>query len=85
MLRLKGNPAGRGYRPYTASIDGALTLVPEGCWAEGAFGAGRGTSAIEIHAPMTFDPLGAAVAATPALALTAASLRALAQKGTDDA
>lgn len=62
---------------FTASIDAALTLVPAGCWAEGALGRHDCTrSALEIHAPMTYDPLGHAEAATPALALTAAALRA---------
>ena len=60
---------------YTASLDAAMSLVPEGCWAEGSLAS---PAALEIHAPMTYDPLGQAQAATPALALTAACLRALA-------
>ncbi len=76
------NEDGRGYhslgvRAYTASIDTAMKLVPEGHWAEGSLGTHDSTrSAIEIHAPMTFDPVGKGWAATPALALTAAALRA---------
>lgn len=58
---------------YTASIDAALSLVPEGCWAEGSLSS---PAALEIHDPMTFDPLGQGWAATPALALTSAALRA---------
>ena len=60
---------------YTASIDAAMTLVPGGCWAEGSLAS---PGALEIHAPMTYDPLGRGWAATPALALCSASLRALA-------
>ncbi|WP_375248330.1 hypothetical protein [Sphingomonas sp.] len=65
---------------YTASIDAAMTLVPEGMWAEGALGSHADQwSSLEIHAPCTYDPIGQATAATPALALTAAALRARAQ------
>lgn len=66
----------RCVRYFTASLDAAMTLVPEGCWAEGSLSS---PSALEIHAPMTFDPIGKGWATTPALALTAASLRARAQ------
>ncbi|WP_286881520.1 hypothetical protein [Sphingomonas sp.] len=62
---------------YTASIDAAMTLVPEGLWAEGSLGSHVDQRAsLEIHAPCTYDPIGRATAATPALALTAAALRA---------
>jgi hypothetical protein len=62
---------------YTASIDAAKGLVPEGCWAEGSLGThDSARSALEIHAPMTFDPIGKGSAATAALALAAAALRA---------
>lgn len=65
---------------FTGSIDAAMTLVPEGCWAEGSLGSHDSARAsLEVHAPMTYDPLGSATAATPALALTAASLRARAE------
>jgi hypothetical protein len=64
----------------TASLDVALTLVPEGCWAEGSLGQHDSTrSSIEIHAPMTYDPISCATAPTPARALTAACLRARAE------
>jgi hypothetical protein len=58
---------------YAGSLDAAMTLAPDGCWAEGSLSS---PSALEIHAPMTFDPLGKGWGATPALALCAASLRA---------
>jgi hypothetical protein len=65
---------------YTASLDAALKLVPEGCWAEGSLGRHDSTrSSIEIHAPMTYNPIGRAEASTPARALTAACLRARAE------
>ena len=55
----------------------AMMLVPEGHWAEGSLGTHNDTrAALEIHGPCTFDPVGKAWAATPALALTAAALRA---------
>jgi hypothetical protein len=64
----------------TASLDAALALVSEGCWAEGSLGRHDSTrSSIEIHAPMTYDPIGRAEASTPARALTAACLRARAE------
>ncbi len=63
---------------YTRSVDAAMTLVPEGCWAEGSLAS---PAALEIHAPMTFDPLGRGWAALPALALCAAALRARAAIG----
>jgi hypothetical protein len=67
---------------YTTSLDAALALVPEGCWAEGSLGQHDNTrSSIEIHAPMTYDPIGRAEASTPARALTAACLRARAEMG----
>lgn len=70
---------------FTASLDAALTLVPEGCdWLarsdhiEGGYGhvTLQGISPNELpHAS-----LGQAYAATPALALTAAALRARAEE-----
>lgn len=73
-------PTFPGWAPlpiYTDSLDAALTLVPEGCWAEGSLGSHNCTTAsLEIHAPMTYDPLGRATAPTPALALCAAACRA---------
>lgn len=59
---------------YTASIDAALTLVPEGClwelnqWANGA--------SAECATTKPYEPQGRRAAATPALALCAAALRA---------
>lgn len=68
------------YRPNPlASVDAAMSLVPKGHWAEGALGSANDTwASIEIHAPTTYDPVGTSTAASPALAVTAAALRALA-------
>ncbi len=72
-------------RAYTASLDAAMTLVPEGHWPEGSLGTHKDQrSSIEIHAPDAFDPIGTGWAATPALALTAAALRARAATLTND-
>jgi hypothetical protein len=60
---------------YTASLDAAMMLVPEGC----PFYTARDTD--QCHASVGDQRLGflhgGAFAATPALALTAAALRAL--------
>jgi hypothetical protein len=56
---------------YTASLDAAMTLVPEGCIVTIGGGLGIGTSAIEVS-----GRIFARKAATPALALCAAALRA---------
>ncbi len=62
--------------PYTASLDAAMSLVPEG-----AFGGEIKWDTGGAHALVGFGGIPEtqhAYAATPALALTAASLRALA-------
>ncbi|MEV5033639.1 hypothetical protein MRBLMC3_002876 [Sphingobium sp. LMC3-1-1.1] len=59
-------------RAFTASIDAAVTLVPEG-W-HGSVGVGRG--AAEVWKPGKIDSNQFGCSATPALALTAAALRA---------
>lgn len=73
---------------YTASLDAAMSLVPEG-W-EWAAGTGRREHMTENgRKPWAWCangtgfalPLDFSLAATPALALTAACLRALASKG----
>jgi len=67
---------------YTASVDHALKLVPNGAWAEGSLGSHVDRrSSLEIHKPCTYDPIGRATAATPALALVSACLRARAHGG----
>ncbi len=72
------------FRP-THSLDAAMALVPEGNWPEGSLGTHKDQrSSIEIHAPDAFDPIGTGWAATPALALTAAALRARAATLTND-
>lgn len=68
---------------YSCSLDAAMLLVPEGCWAEGSLGRGDiSRSSIEIHRPDAYDALGESIAATPALALTSACLRAIASDRT---
>jgi hypothetical protein len=69
---------------YTASIDAAMTLVPEGCFPDIDCDPRNPTVEIQYLTDKTDNGLGALVvtsAATPALALVAASLRALAQRG----
>lgn len=74
---------------YTASLDAAMTLVPEGCLAmvrhlwDGAHRAGH--AVINRYSTDAEEPDGKlwigdcySVAHTPALALTAAAIRALA-------
>lgn len=67
---------------YTASLDAAMTLVPDICTANLMMGKGR-PNAVQVHhfLPGALIPnkQSIASAATPALALTAASLRAQAE------
>lgn len=78
-------------KPYTASLDSAITLIPEGwnwganlrahqddaqAWAENGKSAFVGTGFRPNPERQWFDT----VAATPALALTAACLRARASR-----
>lgn len=70
---------------FTASIDAAMSLVPEGCLWNLSYLGGRCRS--DVYPP-GFDwnqPPAWASAVTPALALTAAALRALAQQENSDA
>lgn len=67
---------------YTASLDAAMQLVPEGWWhgymtSDGGFDA-------HCFEPIPDSAIFKATAATPALALCAASLRARISKGYDD-
>lgn len=62
---------------YTASLDSAMTLVPEG-WGFSVRRLCDGRSSATAYAPCTGN--GLFHAATPALALTAAALRALASE-----
>jgi len=83
MLAIRDEPTGYGvYRPadeyvpaYTASLDAAMTLVPEGwdwtLYSDGSCEIGRKP---DRGCLMNADYI--AEAATPALALTAAALRA---------
>lgn len=85
--------AEQGYGPaYTASIDAAMTLVPKGYfWTAGFCGLTCHASVgpdnkhfardyLESHEPVDVDIPNPS---TPALALCAAALRALAAKETD--
>tara|TARA_R100001244_G_scaffold2541_3_gene3963 strand:+ start:691 stop:1059 length:369 start_codon:yes stop_codon:yes gene_type:complete len=58
---------------FTASMDAAATLLPADTWAEATI---DWPSCIEVHCGHVLPALGRSGAATPALALTAASLRA---------
>lgn len=63
---------------YTASLDAAMTLVPEGHnWAVESDSDGVGAWCYDKNAHNT----GPQIAATPALALTVAALRARAAQG----
>lgn len=75
----------------TASIDAAMSLVPEGCGWIAAWGQTRpdepmGGAIVKRNARFigygaNYDAISEAEAATPALALCAAALRARAQMG----
>ena len=75
-------PGGRGFAAvprYTASIDAALTLVPEGWGWKADCGLGFGHSFTVGHVGVNklFDrPEGWGKAATPAIALCIAALKA---------
>lgn len=71
MFAIPVNPIWR----YTASLDAAMTLVPEGWFLNGVYENGEGRT----YATLRKCNLAAAVAATPALALCAAALKARAQ------
>ena len=60
--------------PFTASIDAALTLVPEG-WSKRQYGT-DGFSDSPCYATLTYDALRFARAKTEPLAICAAALRA---------
>lgn len=64
---------GKEVARYTASLDAALTLVPEECWAEGTLSS---PATIEVHNQTIYQALGEGRAATPALALCIAALKA---------
>jgi hypothetical protein len=79
LLHEDGKPGPHFTSPaYTASLDAAMTLVPEGAsWSL--------TSALEDEPPcatvLTMESTEHGLAATPALALCAAALRARAEAG----
>lgn len=62
---------------FTASVDAAAALVPEGCdWSVARVG-GKVSACVSAELR---DVAGAVNAATPAIALTAAALRAMAEE-----
>lgn len=67
-------------KPYTASLDAAMTLVPEWCvWSTGDWKANGHCASASVWPPEDKRPEGfhgIAQAATPALALCVAALRA---------
>lgn len=69
--------------PYTASVDAAMTLVPTDCvWSAGDWRANGGPPSASVWPPERNRPEGyhgIVQAATPALALCAAALRAILQ------
>jgi hypothetical protein len=65
-------------KPYTASLDAAMSLVPEG-WASVHGWDYPDRASRVIFMDDDGDPLFRGRAATPALALTAAALRAIAE------
>ncbi len=71
---------------YTASLDAAMTLVPEGCDVSVNNSGGRAKMCwADVH-PILRSPKIRAIAATPAIALCIAALRARhieAQGGSD--
>lgn len=71
----RGNP----HPPrWTASIDAAMTLVPAGCdWLMDNFDGDCGKPSAWVHKRGSAREIVSITGATPALALTAASLRAI--------
>jgi hypothetical protein len=74
MLRLRGNPAGRGYKPYTASFEAATTLLEQPLDFD-AIGLGDGRFRVLYKGELGYGSL--------AQALCAAALRAQAQEAGD--
>lgn len=77
---LHGTTMHREVPAYTASIDAAMTLVPEGVnWTMG--GGGKECAIVIISAGQGLTDAAHGFAATPALALCIAALRARSQGG----
>lgn len=62
---------------FTSSLDAAMTLVPKEMWAEGSLDS---PACIEVHCGSVYEEMGKGNGVTPAIALTAACLRARAQE-----
>ena len=71
---------------YTASLDDAMSLVPSGCseWNVESWSAPGAIQPAHVRATAWVSGAARVYAATPALALTAAALRAIAWSMTDD-
>jgi hypothetical protein len=79
-----GDHGNYSYRPYTCSLDAAMQLVPEGWRPVIDLASEEGAALVDLWALPVATPKPErrhAKAATPALALTAACLRAISQKG----
>jgi hypothetical protein len=61
---------------YTASLDAAMHLLPPNRWVDAQFGIDRAEAKIGRNGEWSHDPDSIGYAATPALALCAAALRA---------
>jgi len=79
----KRRPKDIKVQPYTASLDAAMMLVPEG-WVIWQMGEYRDISPLIWHATLwqrdADNPGPCCYGTTPALALTAAALRAMAKE-----
>jgi hypothetical protein len=68
--------------PVTASLDAAMTLVPDGYGFQAKlYSESSNESEADVWKGCDYDPIHSAEAANPALALTAAALRARAGMG----
>ena len=76
------SPTSRNLRRYTASIDAAMTLVPEGYFWTGGTHPEFGAAMVVTNDPDS--ELNASKAATPALALAAAALKARATQSVSE-
>ena len=74
------NEGYRGSPDYTADLDAAMSLVPEGWGGAIHFSENRLHSTVKLGRSYPTNVQAFGEAATPALALTAAALRALAEQ-----
>jgi hypothetical protein len=68
--------------PYTASLDAAATLVPEGWdWSASGYGDDGASAEVWLHGWQDDTKINSFLASTAPLCLVAASLRAIASMG----